>query len=238
MQSVSSQHIQLLIGVEFFKGVNEEELRDILSHAFIKTYEKDASLFFQGDPASAFYVIVEGRVKLTQLNEEGEQIIHHYPGVGEAFGIIAVLRQVDYPVAAQAVGKTKLLMWTEKASKRILFEHPQLGLNSIRLLSKYIIDFQDRIKELSTERVERRIARTLLRIADQGGKKVDDGIKIDWKLTRQDIAEMSGTTLYSVSRIISQWERDGVVDCSASLILIKKHHHLMEIAETKGKQKK
>ena len=235
MNPVSSQYIEHLIGVEFFRGVNEKELRDILSHAFIKTYENDAPLFFQGDPANAFYVIIEGRVKLTQLNDEGEQIIHHYPGVGEAFGIIAVLRQTDYPVAAQAVGETKLLMWTEKACNRILFDHPQLALNSIQLLSKYIVDFQDRIKELSTERVERRIARNLLRIAEQGGKKVDGGIKIDWKLTRQDIAEMSCTTLYSVSRIISQWDRDGIVDASTNHILIKELRHLEEIAETKGK---
>ena len=231
MQSIFSQHVQLLIGVEFFKGINEEELRDILSYAFIKAYENDEPLFFQGDPANAFYVIIGGRVKLTQLNDEGEQIIHHYPGVGEAFGIIAVLRQVDYPVAARAVGKTKLLMWTEEASKRILLNHPQLGLNLIRLLSKYIVDFQDRIKELSTERVERRIARSLLRIADQGGKHVDNGIKIDWKLTRQDIAEMSGTTLYSVSRIISQWDKEGIVTSSTTHILIKKYHRLVEIAE-------
>ena len=232
MNEISSQYAQLLIGVEFFKGVSKEELQGILSYAFAKRYKNDEPLFFQDDPANAFYVIVEGRVKLTQLNDEGEQIIHHYPGVGEAFGIIAVLRQIEYPVAARAVGDTKVLVWTEQASKRILFEHPQLGLNSIRLLSKYIVDFQDRIKELSTERVERRIARTLLRIAEQGGRIVEDGIKIDWKLTRQDIAEMSGTTLYSVSRIISQWDRDGVVDASTTHILIKKHHSLLEIAES------
>ena len=235
MSSLSTQYIEYLIGVEFFKGVDKKELEEILSHAFLKTYEDGEALFFQGAPANAFYVIVEGRVKLTQLNDEGEQIIHHYPGVGEAFGIIAVLREIDYPVAAHAVEKTKLLMWTQKACKRILFDHPQLGVNSIQLLSKYIVDFQDRIKELSTERVERRIARTLLRIADQGGKKVDGGIKIDWKLTRQDIAEMSGTTLYSVSRVFSQWDRDGVIDSASARTLIKEYARLVEIAESTEK---
>ena len=88
---------------------------------------------------------------------------------------------------------------------------------------------------MSTERVERRIARTLLRISNQGGEKVEGGIKIDWKLTRQDIAEMSGTTLYSVSRVFSQWDRDGVINSSSTRILIKEYSRLVEISKSTEK---
>ncbi len=115
--------------------------------------------------------------------------------------------------------------------KKWITTYPQIALNSIRILSKFILTFQDRIRELSTERVERRIARSLLRLAMHGGKQTKEGISLGFKLTLQDIAEMSGTTLYTVSRTLSKWEDLGSVERRHNSILIKMPHELTNIAE-------
>jgi CRP-like cAMP-binding protein len=98
-------------------------------------------------------------------------------------------------------------------------------------MSDRIQELQDRLRELSTERVERRIANTLLRLARQTGQKTPDGIRIDLALSRQDIAEMSGTTLYTVSRTLSRWEQIGIVESGRERVLIRSPHGLVAIAQ-------
>jgi CRP-like cAMP-binding protein len=114
-------------------------------------------------------------------------------------------------------------------------QYPRLAINSINILSQRIQEFQDRLREMATERVERRIARTLLRLASQTGRKTEQGILIDLSLTRQDLAEMTGTTLYTVSRTLSQWEKDGLVKSQREQVMILAPHRLVVLAEDMGK---
>jgi CRP-like cAMP-binding protein len=111
---------------------------------------------------------------------------------------------------------------------------PGIALNAIQILAGRVRDFQDRIRELTTERVERRIARALLRLARQTGHKVDEGVLIDLPLTRQDLAEMTGTTLFTVSRTLSQWEAQGLVHAGRERVVIRFPHGLVSIAEDLG----
>lgn len=223
-----AQHLR---SIDLFEKVEESQLNRILEDSRLVRFEQGEILFIQEDPAEVFYVLVEGRIKLSQLTTEGDQVTLHYLSPGEAFGIIAVLREINYPVTAQAVEDCTCLAWSEKKMKNWIITYPQVALNSIRILSKFILNFQDRIRELSTERVERRIARSLLRLAMHGGKQTKDGITLGFKLTRQDIAEMSGTTLYTVSRTLSKWEGLGLVDCRYTSIMIREPHELTNIAE-------
>jgi len=217
--------------IDLFSGLQEEQLALILRDSRELSYRKDEILFFQDDPANAFYVCLEGRLKLSQLTVDGNQVTMHYPGPGEAFGIIAVLREIRFPVTAEAVEDCTVLVWEHDAMKRWIQKEPQIALNSIRILSKFIANFQNRITELSTERVERRIARTLLRLAQQTGLEEVNGIRINIHLSRQDIAEMAGTTLYTVSRTLRKWESEGLLDCSGPQILITRPHHLVSVAD-------
>jgi len=217
--------------VDLFRKVNPEDLDRIINDAYIASYKMGEMLFYQDDQADVFYVLLGGRIKLSQVTPEGSQITMHYLQPGEAFGIIAVLRGISYPVSAEAMEDCQLIAWHAENMKRWIITYPQIALNSIRILSGFILDFQDRIRELSTERVERRIARSLLRLASHGGRKTDAGISLVMKLTRQDIADMSGTTLYTVSRTLSKWESMGLVDCQTSVIVLKHPHALTGIAE-------
>lgn len=214
-----------------FKGLGNDQLEPILMDSYEQRCARDEYLFFQDDPADRFFICLEGRIKLTQITLDGNQVIMHYPGPGEAFGIIAVLRGIRYPVAAQAVEDSLLMVWKDEVMVKWIRQEPQIALNSIRILAKFIGNFQDRITELSTERVERRLARTLLRLAQQTGLKEANAIRIDIQLSRQDIAEMAGTTLYTVSRTLRKWENEGFLDCSGPQILITDPHRLVNVAD-------
>jgi CRP-like cAMP-binding protein len=100
----------------------------------------------------------------------------------------------------------------------------------MKLMTSYIQEMQERYRELATEKVERRIARVLLRLTSQMGVKTKDG-SIELTFTRQDLAEMSGTTLYTVSRVLSEWERQGLVEAGRERVLIRKPHGVVQIAE-------
>ncbi len=106
-----------------------------------------------------------------------------------------------------------------------------MAVNALRFLAGRLHELQDRYRELATERVERRVARAVLRLARQAGRKTDAGILIDLPLSRQDLAEMTGTTLYTVSRILSSWESAGLVEVGRERVVIKRGHGLVSIAE-------
>jgi CRP-like cAMP-binding protein len=154
-----------------------------------------------------------------------------YISPGEVFTVLAVLEGVVYPASAEAVTDSLLLAWDRKTMSDLISLYPSLALKVLKVVSRHIGEFQDRLRELSTERVERRIARTLLRLTSQAGRKTDEGILVDLPLSRQDLAEMTGTTLYTVSRTLSQWEAQGLVRSAREKVVVLNPHGLVAIAE-------
>jgi len=207
------------------------EYERIFNLARKKSIEEGAFYFMEGDPASSVFLLVEGKVKLLQVTSQGQQVIHDYVSRGEVFGIVAVLSEALYPVSAQATKDCLALSWNEENFNQLIEELPLIARNINRILIQKIKVYQDRIRELATQRVERRIARTLLRLAQQTGRKTENGVLIDIPLTRQDLAEMTGTTLFTVSRILKQWESKGLILSKRAQVVIRYPHGLVSIAE-------
>jgi CRP-like cAMP-binding protein len=113
----------------------------------------------------------------------------------------------------------------------LMMRYPELAINALRVMAKRVQEFQDRYRELATERVERRIARALTRLARQAGRRTDEGVLIDLTLTRQDVAEMTGTTRFTISRTLAEWEQQGIVSVGRERIIITQPHALVTIAE-------
>ena len=222
---------QYLKSVRLFHGLTTAELNLVAQAANTRKREGGSFFFFEEDPAAHIYALTKGKVKLTQVTPDGQQIILHYVNPGAAFGVAAVLSEIHYPVSAQAVGDCQALVWDEVAMNRLVERWPRIAINALHILTNHTRDFQHKIRELSTERVERRIARTLLRLAQQTGRKVEAGVLIDLVITRQDLAEMTGTTRYTVSRIFQQWEKKGLIRSKREQIIISYPHGLVRIAE-------
>jgi CRP-like cAMP-binding protein len=222
------EHLQR-VGV--FQRIAPDELMRIAQAARRRQIPAETFLFHQGDPAEVIYVPVQGRLKLTQITPEGHEVILRYVGVGEMTGATAAFGDTAYPASAEAVEETIVLGWDNVTMVELIERYPRLGLNILQLLSARLQELQDRLREMSTERVERRIARALLRLVSQLGRKDEAGVLIDLPLSRQDLANMTGTTLYTVSRVLSRWEEEGIVEAGREKVLIKRPPSLVVIAE-------
>jgi CRP-like cAMP-binding protein len=225
------QDIRYLAGNELFKELQPTELASVAQAGRRRRAKANSYLFRQGDPSSAIYILVEGQVKLSQVTPEGHQVLLRVAGPGDLLGAVAVLEDSRYPATAQAADDCRLLSWDGAAMLALMQRFPQVAINALRIVSGRVREFQDRYRELATERVERRLARALLRLAGQAGRKTPDGVLIDLALTRQDLAEMTGATRFTISRMLTEWESRGIIEASRVRVLIKRPHELVVIAE-------
>lgn len=214
-----------------FVGLEADDLDAILGQASSPKYAREEFVFFQGDPASTVYMVADGLVKLSLIGKDGEEVTIQYVGQGETFALVAAYKETNYPLTAQAERDSVLLAWPGEVLKQLFIAHPQLGLNGTHIITQRTIGFQNRLLELSTEKVERRIAHALLRLAHQIGQRTGRGVLIGMRLTRQDIAQLAGTTLYTVSRTLRKWEQEQVLECGRAQILIRDPHRLVDYAE-------
>lgn len=229
--AVARPNVELLQKIELFKNLPDDVLESVLASARRLTFPRGVSIFHQGDRATAFYLLLEGRVRLVQVTPDGHQVLMRFITPGEAFAVIAVLTDITYPVSAETVDDAVVLCWSGETFMELMEKHPRIAINAVRILAARTREFQDRLREMATERVERRLAHTLLRLARQAGRKVHNGILIDIALTRQDLAEMTGTTLYTVSRILKKWEEAGLVRIGRKWVVIRDPHSLVALAE-------
>jgi CRP-like cAMP-binding protein len=190
-----------------------------------------STFFHEGEPAAAFYILDSGSVKLTQLTPEGHQVVLRLLGPGDAFGGVAAFGGSTYPVTAEAVTDASALEWPGADMARLMERYPRLALNALQFVAARLHELQVQYRQLATERVERRVARALLRLVQQAGRRVESGVLIDLPLSREDIGQMTGTTLYTVSRIISRFEADGLLEAGRQRMVIRNPHGLLKIAD-------
>lgn len=228
---MQTNNLSKLKSTSLFSGLNPDELELVAQAARIRKVENQGFFFMEQDPAERLYILIEGRVRLLQVTPAGQQVIMRYMSPVEAFGVVAMLSEATYPVSAQAVDDSTALYWNIASLKGLMEPIPRLAINGLQTLADRVREFQDRIRELTTERVERRIARALLRLAQQTGRKVEEGVLVDLNITRQDLAEMTGTTIFTVSRTMSQWESQGIIKSGREKIIIRRPHNLVVIAE-------
>jgi len=232
-----AQAIRLLQEVPLFRGLDSTELSAVATAAQSCRVESGEFFFQQGASADIIYVLQQGRVKLTQLTPEGLHVVFRFIGPGELFGPTAAFEGQVYPVSAQAVLWCRAVCWKGRTMAGLMETYPRIAISALRELTARLRDLRERYRELATERVERRVAHALIRLAGQAGWKTEDGVLIDMPLSRQDLAEMTGTTLYTVSRILCGWQRDGLLDIGRQRVTILDSAGLIAITADLQKMK-
>ena len=217
--------------VALFADLPSTALVEVRAAASQRSIAAGASFFREGDLADAFFVLEAGSVKLTQLTPEGHQVVLGLLGPGDAFGGVATFGGAAYPVTAEAVTQAAALQWRGEVMAALMERHPRLALNALKFVAARLHDLQVQYRQLATEKVERRIARALLRLVQQAGRRVDAGVLIDLPLSRDDIAQMTGTTLYTVSRVISRFETEGLLEAGRQSLLIRNSDALLKVAD-------
>ena len=212
-------------------GLTDAECQAIVLHGKHYEIEQDRFFFHQGEDATTMYIILSGRVKLSQVTQAGEQVIVGYCGAGDGLGIIVALSEIEYPLSAEAVTDCQAICWQREQMKALMLTYPQLAINGMGMIAQRFVKLQDRYRDIATRRVEQRVARALLRLVRQFGKKIEGGVLIDMPLSRQDLAEMTGTNIYNVSRILSKWEREEWIASQRQRVILCKAHELVVLAE-------
>jgi len=223
----------LIAGLPFFAGMEGEDLDLILSLAQSARYPKETEVFAQGAEANRFFFLLAGHIRAVRTTPEGEQVIARYINQGEMFGIAVALGRPTYPASAVAAVDCVVLSWPNSAWPELQSRIPAFSANTYRTVGVRLQETQTRVVEMSTQAVEQRIAGALLKLANQAGRKTEDGIEIGFPLTRQNIAEMTGTTLYTVSRLLSAWEQEGIVRSARQRVVVTDAHTLFLIAENR-----
>lgn len=215
-----------------FADIAQHDIDAILQCARKIPCPAGRTLFRQGDPARRCFMVIEGRLKLSQLHEQGKEAIIRYVGPGETTAALALFKNRNYPLTARAVSDTRTAAWDKAALDHLLDRHPCLARNLLRMALDRLEEIQTRYLELRTEQVERRIARALLRIMQHAGRRTTGGVTIDLPLSRQELADYSGTTLYTASRTLSGWEKKGWIRSGRERIVIADPHALVLFSET------
>lgn len=216
-----------------FAEAPDSDLEKIAQNSVERSIEEGEFFFFQGDPAEYLYVLTSGQVKLVQSSPNGKQVNIRTIQPWDMFAALgAVRKDATYPASAQALQDSAALVIKSNFMSEMMQTRPYLAVGLTRLMTSLIQEIQARFRELATERVEQRIAHTLLRLASQMGKRIENGVaSVEMEFSRQDLAEMTGTTLFTVSRTLSEWEKSGVIEAGRERIKIKDLSELMKIAE-------
>jgi CRP-like cAMP-binding protein len=215
-----------------FDGLPEDARLACLAGAQRRAVKRGTWIARQGEPATTFCLVESGALKILQDTLQGQELIVRLVGPGEPFGGVAALARTPYPVSALAVEPTELHAWAEDALRTMLDRFPTVRGNIMREMTAHMTDALTRVREMTTLRVGARIAITLMRLVRQCGRQTPEGVLIIHPLTRQELADLVGTTLYTVSRTLSQWEAEGILKSHKRHLLIRAPKDLAGLAST------
>ena len=218
-----ASRIELLKQSILFSSLGQNDLTELSKLATERNFRPNEFVFWEDDAPNYFYIVVEGRVKVIKYASSGKEFIIAFFGRGEMFGEVAVFEGKPYPASAQAVAATRVLRIKMEDFLSFLSNRPRVALSIITVLGGRLRDAQARLKDLAGERVEQRLARTLLMLASKLGSTLP--------FTRQEIADMSGTTTETTIRITSQLKERGIIDSVRGKIIILDETKLRLLSE-------
>jgi CRP/FNR family transcriptional regulator, nitrogen oxide reductase regulator len=219
--------------VDLFDGLDDEIVWDLLRQAQTHRFPAGTLLCRERQPARAVHVLLSGYVKMVQTMPSGEHVITRYVRPGEAFGMPALLNGL-YPADAVTVTTCLELQWPASVIKALAARHPAVALNVIHDLEARLREMEGRTRDLSNAPVERRVAHALSKLAERFGRIVPDGIELPFPLSRQDLADLAGTTLHTVSRTLGSWEAQGHVRRGRRRVVVTDVAALNELAVRGG----
>ena len=213
-----------------FRGLSADDQKRIAALASLKTYERGDFLWRAGDPAEHLTIIVKGRVKIVTHGDAGDTILELFEE-GEPVGAIAVYNYMPYPASAICMEEVSLLSVPRRDYFELLARNPDFARAIIRELTKLVVSMARKLQEMRGQKVDARIAQLFLTLAERLGTEGRGGIEIPIHLTRQEIADLVGTTVESAIRVLSRWGRERIVISGENRFTIPSRERLREIAE-------
>jgi CRP/FNR family transcriptional regulator, nitrogen oxide reductase regulator len=224
----------LLAGIPPFRQLERGQIRAILDQAMARRYDEGQAVFHAGDVAERFYLLLDGVIRVIRTTPGGEQIIAMHIAAGQLFGIAPAIGRDSYPATAMTAAESLTLSWPVRLWPEFVSQYPGFASETYAVVGSRMGELHNRLTEMATQAVEQRVANALLRMVNQTGRKVEGGIEITFPITRQNISEMTGTTLHTVSRLLSAWEKQGVVESRRRHIVVTNPHQLVVLSGSAG----
>lgn len=202
-----------------FSDLSNADCATILSAARQKLFLKKRIIFFEGDPIGQVVLLLSGSAKISQIGPTGTEVILRLNRLGDVLGGFGGAVKDRQCCTAETLEDCRALVW-ESATFQILADRfPAVRRNVLRILEERLHDLDERFREVSTESVASRLSSQLVRLANQVGKQEADGVRVN--LSQQELARLTGTTLFTVSRLLSQWEKEGTVSTCREVVSIR-----------------
>jgi CRP-like cAMP-binding protein len=206
---MSSAVADALRAVVLFRGLSDEDRGRLVAVSVVKSYDRGETLFAEGDPSDFLYTILAGRVKVVKMLPSGKEVILEIFGPGDPVGAVVAYEGRPYPAMAQE--PTKCLLVRRSSFFALLETHPSLVRGYLLGLTQRIVELTRRIPEVAGGKVETRFAHLFLKLADKMGRPSAEGVVIPMPLSRQDLADLTGTTIETGIRVMSRWGKDALV---------------------------
>jgi CRP-like cAMP-binding protein len=213
-----------------FSDISLAACSEIVSVGREKAFARRQTIFSQGDPIEKVYLLTSGSFKTTQLGQNGSEVILRLCGGGDLIGSCKPTgTRPVHRCVAQALQPSRALIWDAATFESLCVRYPALRQNLARILDEQLGELEERYREISTECVPLRLSREISRLANRVGERVKDSVKIN--LSREELAQLTGTTLFTVSRLLSQWKEQGIVSPGREIVTINDPHALAELFE-------
>jgi CRP-like cAMP-binding protein len=220
--------IDLISSSPLFADLQLQAIEKIARLARPKTIARDELLLMQGQPIRLVALIRTGSMKISQLAPNGNEVILWIYGTGSVIGTLTDPISCCYSSSARALEQSTALVWDFAVIQALMLEYPQVRKNAGQILAQRLDELEERFREVATEKVARRVALALLRLLKLVGKKVSEGVEVS--LSREELAQMTGTTLFTISRLLSKWNELGYVLPRREAVIVR-NIQMLEQAE-------
>jgi CRP/FNR family transcriptional regulator len=223
----------LFRSVPMYRRLAEADRERLAKVSQVRTFGKGETVFSEGDPSAYFYTVASGRVKVFKMTPAGKDIILEIFGAGDPFGAVAAYEGRPFPASAVALEPTTCILARREAFFELLEQHPSLVRGLLLGLTHRLVELTNRLAELTGGRVEPRFARFFLKLADEMGRPArerEGAVEIPLVLSRQELADFTGTTIETAIRIMSRWGKDGLVRTEKDGFVVEDRGALEELA--------
>jgi CRP/FNR family transcriptional regulator len=203
--------LELLSRTPIFRRLKPEDRERVAAVSRVASYARGDVIFAEGSPSSSFYIVTSGRVKIAKLTPGGKEVILEIFGVGDPLGAVAVYEDFPFPASAVALQETTCVLIPRQEFFQLLERHPTLVRGLLLGLTTRLVELTTRLAELTGTRVESRLARMFLKMADDMGQQHPRGELIPMTLSRQELADLTGTTIETAIRVMSRWQKQNLV---------------------------
>jgi CRP/FNR family transcriptional regulator, nitrogen oxide reductase regulator len=211
-----------------FSDIPASECREIVSTAHERHFARRQSIFLEGDPVRRVVLLTSGSAKIVQLGQSGAEVILGVRGPGEVVGTVGLRPQDRHCSTAQALGSSTALVWEAAVFETLSQRSVQLRRNITNILCQQLHELEERYREVSTEKVSVRLSHQLIRLQNQLSR-ANGGLEI--RLSREELAQLTGTTLFTVSRLLSEWNQRGIVSTRREAVSVNNFQALAELGQ-------